>query len=69
VRPLDAAVSVLLLPAILCPAGTAAATDVYRLGPVHDSEPELLTPNPNATTGRCGVERWSVKTGTDPDAG
>ena len=22
-----------------------------------------------ASTGTCGVERWSVKTGTDPDAG
>lgn len=68
-RPVNAAVGVLLLVAVACIAGTAAATDVYRLGPAHDSEPELLVPNPNATTGSCGVERWPVKTGTDPDAG
>lgn len=68
-RPVKAAVSLLLLVASVCTIGTAAAAGVYRLGPVHDSEPELLIPNPNATTGNCGVERWSVKTGTDPDAG
>ena len=27
-----------------------------------------LNPNPQASTGSCGVFRWSVKTGTDPDA-
>lgn len=68
-RPLDAAAGVFLLTAVLCSAGTASATTAYRLGPAHDSEPELLVPNPNATTGSCGVERWPVKTGTDPDAG
>lgn len=68
-RPLDAAIGVFLLAVILCSAGTASAAAAYRLGPAHDSEPELLIPNPNATTGSCGVERWPVKTGTDPDAG
>src|SRR5260370_30780391 len=29
---------------------------------------EGLPPNPHASTGSCGKERWSVKTGTDPDA-
>lgn len=55
--------------AILCGTGTATAAATYRLGPVYRSETELLVPNANATTGSCGVERWSVKTGTDPDAG
>ena len=64
-----AVISMFLLAAIACAVATAAAADVYRLGPVHDSEPELLVPNTNATTGNCGVERWSVKTGTDTDAG
>lgn len=31
-------------------------------------EHETLIANPNASSGSCGVERWSVKTGTDPDA-
>lgn len=30
---------------------------------------EMLVANPLASTGHCGVERWSVKTGTDADAG
>jgi PKD repeat protein len=30
---------------------------------------ERLVAAPYASTGSCGVERWSVKTGTDPDAG
>ncbi len=28
----------------------------------------MLIANPQATSGSCGVERWSVKVGTDPDA-
>lgn len=32
-------------------------------------EREATVAHPDATTGSCGVERWSVKTGTDPDAG
>ncbi|HEU5398276.1 MAG TPA: pre-peptidase C-terminal domain-containing protein [Gammaproteobacteria bacterium] len=36
----------------------------------HDPEErENLTLAPNASSGSCGVERWSVKTGTDADAG
>ena len=34
-----------------------------------DAEHEALVATPNASTGSCGVERWSVKTGTDADAG
>lgn len=34
-----------------------------------DNDPEALHLNPKSSTGSCGVERWSVKTGTDADAG
>ena len=34
-----------------------------------DTDQEALTRNPLSSTGSCGVERWSVKTGTDADAG
>jgi hypothetical protein len=34
-----------------------------------DEENEEVTANPMAVTASCGVERWSVKTGTDADAG
>jgi hypothetical protein len=41
-----------------------------RHGPQPDQEEhEAVTANRNSTTGSCGVERWSVKTGTDADAG
>ncbi|MCU1680565.1 MAG: hypothetical protein JWQ81_1304 [Amycolatopsis sp.] len=30
-------------------------------------EVEALNPQPHATSGSCGVERWAVKTGTDAD--
>jgi hypothetical protein len=41
-----------------------------RHGPRPDhEETEKVVANPNSTTGSCGVERWSVKTGTDPDVG
>jgi len=35
----------------------------------HDAnaDQELLTSNPRSSSGSCGVERWSVKTGTDAD--
>jgi hypothetical protein len=38
---------------------------------VHDAENdhEALRTSPNSSTGSCGVERWSVKTGTDADVG
>lgn len=32
-------------------------------------EHEALVANPYSTSGSCGVERWSVKVGTDPDVG
>jgi hypothetical protein len=34
-----------------------------------NDEHETLIATPNASSGSCGVERWSVKTGTDPDVG
>jgi hypothetical protein len=36
--------------------------------PALDDDDEALVATPKATSGRCGVERWSVKTGTDADA-
>lgn len=33
------------------------------------TEHEATTLSTQSSTGSCGVERWSVKTGTDPDAG
>ena len=46
----------LVLPAWGHPQGTA------------QEEHEQLYANIDASSGSCGVERWSVKTGTDPDA-
>lgn len=41
-----------------------------RHGPKADEEEtEQLVVHPYTTTGSCGVERWSVKTGTDADVG
>ena len=34
-----------------------------------EEEREATVAHPGAATGSCGVERWSVKTGTDADAG
>ncbi|GER91399.1 hypothetical protein KDW_55610 [Dictyobacter vulcani] len=33
-----------------------------------DTDKEAFVVNPKSSTGSCGVERWSVKTGTDADA-
>lgn len=38
-------------------------------GDTSGEEREATVAHPAATTGSCGVERWSVKTGTDADAG
>ncbi|HJP73389.1 MAG TPA: putative Ig domain-containing protein [Pseudonocardiaceae bacterium] len=47
-----------------------AADKNVREDPAADEEErEATVAHPNATTGSCGVERWSVKTGTDADAG
>jgi hypothetical protein len=47
-----------------------AVTAGSRHDPKPDAEEnEAVTVNHHATTGSCGVERWSVKTGTDADIG
>ena len=45
----------------------AAQGVVAGAQPVADWQRPLVA-SPASTTGSCGVERWSVKTGTDPDA-
>lgn len=47
-----------------------AAGNAVRDNPTGDEEEREATVfHPGAATGSCGVERWSVKTGTDADAG
>jgi len=46
--------------------GAASASDQAVESEV---EHEQLIATPNASSGSCGVERWSVKTGTDADVG
>lgn len=50
--------------------GALAIVNAGSLGqqPDHE-ESEAVVQNPLSSTGSCGVERWSVKTGTDADAG
>ncbi len=55
------------LSASLAARAQAAASAAF--GPGFEEESEPLVFNAAALTGSCGVERWSVKTGTDPDAG
>ena len=45
-----------------------AGLAVTAWGHPHGVEHEQLRANIYASSGSCGVERWSVKTGTDPDA-
>ncbi|MHB8447149.1 MAG: hypothetical protein ACYC9P_04425 [Rudaea sp.] len=52
---------------LLCSTSTFALQHSNGVEP--DAEHEALVAMPNASTGSCGVERWSVKTGTDADAG
>jgi hypothetical protein len=46
----------------------AGSREHRRSGEPDAEEVENVTVNPNSSTGSCGVERWSVKTGTDADA-
>ena len=49
---------------------TTAVSAAARHGRQGDAEEhEAVTANARSGTGSCGVERWSVKTGTDADAG
>ncbi len=52
----------------LLAANSAFGLQQRQSGAEFDTEHEALIANPYATTGNCGVERWSVKTGTDADA-
>ncbi len=65
-----AVVSALL--AMILGSATAAWASTHqhrRSGEPDAEEREAVTVAPNSSTGSCGVERWSVKTGTDADAG
>jgi hypothetical protein len=55
---------------VLAGAGIAAASaDTHRRSSRPDAEEvEQVRAVPNSSTGSCGVERWSVKTGTDADS-
>lgn len=66
-RKLSGRVAVLTALCACVVLGTYAASTVSR--PHDPEERELVAATMNASTGSCGVERWSVKTGTDPDAG
>jgi hypothetical protein len=61
---------VLVVAGIGSVATTAAVAGSHRRSPNPDPEEvEQVVAGPNSSTGSCGVERWSVKTGTDADAG
>ncbi|MGH8041769.1 MAG: pre-peptidase C-terminal domain-containing protein [Rudaea sp.] len=57
-----------LVVALVLTATSAFALEQFN-GVEPDAEHEALIANPYASSGSCGVERWSVKTGTDADAG
>ncbi|MBO0881669.1 MAG: hypothetical protein J2P17_15270, partial [Mycobacterium sp.] len=40
----------------------------HHPGAEEEEEHEATVAHAGAATGSCGVERWAVKTGTDPDA-
>jgi PKD repeat protein len=48
--------------------GTASASSQSPHLAQSEVEHDVLVATPYASSGSCGVERWSVKTGTDPDA-
>jgi hypothetical protein len=50
------------------PDAEAAANPVRENPSGDEEEREATVPHPGAITASCGVERWSVKTGTDADA-
>jgi hypothetical protein len=54
--------------ALVTAAGVGGAT-WHHPGEPDQEEHEAVVFQPNASTGSCGVERWSVKTGTDADSG
>jgi hypothetical protein len=61
--------TVLVVTAVGAAATAAVANSQRRSGRPDAEEREAVVAAPNSSTGSCGVERWSVKTGTDADAG
>ena len=61
----------ILVTAVALALGVAGGVSAaLRHGPQPDREErESVVANARSVTGSCGVERWSVKTGTDADAG
>jgi hypothetical protein len=61
----------ILVTALACVLGVAAGVNAgLRHSALPDrEETEAVVAHQNSSTGSCGVERWSVKTGTDADAG
>ena len=58
----------IIVAAVLAVGGIATGVNAaIRNGHPDDEEHEAIVHNPLASTGSCGVERWSVKTGTDAD--
>src|SRR5690349_18268854 len=51
------------------PPASWPVTNPLALDAAGADDREVLVSQPASSTGTCGVERWSVKTGTDPDAG
>lgn len=66
-RKLSGLAAVLMAACACVVLGTYAASTFTR--PHDPEERELVAATINASTGSCGVERWSVKTGTDADVG
>lgn len=62
---------VVFVAVLACGLGVVGVVNAsLRHGPAPDQEEtEPVIHNAASTTGSCGVERWSVKTGTDADAG
>jgi hypothetical protein len=58
---------VLLFLLVLAGGGTSSAAIIYTQQPQLQGDPNAA--DQEALNGSCGVERWSVKTGTDADAG
>ncbi len=77
VRALRVILPLFLLAGRLFALPATPAADVVRSSPAVPimveveaaDEDEVLVPNAFASSGSCGVERWSVKTGTDPNSG
>ena len=59
-----------IIVAVAGTSGVASASPqgIFNSLPKPPGEHETLALTPNSSSGHCGVERWSVKTGTDPDA-